>query len=179
MNVDASETIKAQESPEVVESIVSGQFPQASWVVATDGSVDQRLGLSTFAWVGEDGTSKVTVEHGLGATLAEVAAIESALKAAPANRKVVLITDSKNSAIALNALMAGRPVRWPSARRNPMVAARWASVEHLIRHRVIEVRWVRAHRGPANVLNRQADHLAKGALRSERLNLNPHSQLAA
>lgn len=155
---------------------IRAQHP--TWVVATDGSVDSRLGLSAFAWVSEDGTFEVTEESGMSPTFAELAAIESALKAAPVGRDVILITDSKNAATAMWSLMEGRPVRWPSARRNPMIAARWASVERLMCDRQIEVRWVRAHRGPANNLNRHADRLAKTALRSQRLTSQSALELA-
>lgn len=147
------------------------------WVVATDGSADHVAGLGAHAWVARDGQKGSSCEAGVTSTMAEWAAIEAALHAAPDGRPIIIYSDFRTAVKVISRVIEGRWVdeRYPGL--DPAVAATIQRLRELLANKDVTIIWIRSHTGHRNspaLLNKSADHLARATLRRTRYYSSEH-----
>ncbi len=134
-------------------------------VVATDGSIRATTGVAGFAWASTDGDWGVACAWPTSdnITVPESLAIRTAVKYAPADRPLHVVTDSQASLEQLRMAAAGTRRRdsRPARIADQTVAAAQARTAETVIH------WVRGHTQTAGVtvLHRQVDRAARTAAR--------------
>lgn len=134
-------------------------------VVCADGSAGRGgPAVAGIAWVAADGDFAWDTVATRSALVAELAAIEAAILAAPAKRALVVLTDSRPAIHAIETLTRTGIV--PLRATAPHRQAATKLITRVVREsarRAVELRWVRGHAG--HPLNEAADRLAVQARR--------------
>ena len=144
------------------------------WVVATDGSADHIAGLAAHAWWAKDGSHYSNCVTGDTSVMAEWAAIEAALGAAPLGRPVKIYSDYRYAVKLISKALASNAKSSTTILNGNLPAFIKDSIsriEKLADGRDVTISWVRAHtgdRGSLPHLNKMADHLARRTLRKRR-----------